>query len=132
MPDAVLDTSVLVRYLTRDDAAKAAAAESYLQSAKKDALLFPDVAMVELAFILLRMYRWPATGVAEAIRAVVNDQTIVVPGNQLWLQAADDLENGYGPVDAYLLRAAKQGGMGAVITFDERMKALSTVRCIIP
>lgn len=132
MPTAVLDTSVLVRYLTNDDSVKAAAAQAYLQSSDNDSLLFPDVAVAELAFVLLRVYRWPVAGVADAVRAVVNDRTIVVPSGALWLQVADDLEHGYGPVDAFLLRTAEQAGIGAVITFDEGMKALSTVRCVIP
>jgi predicted nucleic acid-binding protein len=134
MPAAVLDTSVLVRYLTHDDAVKAAAAQSYLQSAGKDSLLLPHVAMAELAFVLLRVYRWPVPSVADAIRAVVSDRAIVVPDGQLWLQVAEDLEHGYGygPVDAYLLRTAERGGMSAVVTFDERMRGLPTVRCFMP
>jgi predicted nucleic acid-binding protein len=132
MPAAVLDTSVLVRYLTHDDAVKAAAARSYLQSAAKDSLLLPHVAMAELAFVLLRVYRWPVAGVADAIRAIVSDRAIVVPDGRLWLEVAEDLEHGYGPIDAYLLRTAERGDMGAVVTFDERMKGLPTVRCLIP
>jgi predicted nucleic acid-binding protein len=132
VPHALLDTSVLVRYLTNDDVVKASAARSYLQSADKDSLLLPPVAMAELIFVLLRVYRWPVASVADAVRAVVSDRAIVVPDGPLWLQVADDLEHGFGPVDAYLLRTAEQGGMGAVITFDERMKELPTVRRVIP
>jgi predicted nucleic acid-binding protein len=132
MPAAVLDTSVLVRYLTHDDAVKAAAARSYLRSAGKDSLLLPHVAMAELAFVLLRVYRWPVPSVADAIRAVVSDRAIVVPDGGLWLQVAEDLEHGYGPVDAYLLRTAERGGISAVVTFDEHVRGLPTVRCFIP
>lgn len=132
MPAAVLDTSVLVRYLTNDDEVKAAAARAYLQAAAKDSLLLPHIAMAELVFVLLRVYRWPITGVAEAIRAVVSDRAILVPDGRLWLQVADDLERGFGPLDAYLLRTAEDGGMGAVVTFDQNMRELPTVRCISP
>jgi predicted nucleic acid-binding protein len=132
MAVAVLDTSVLIRYLTNDDPVKAAAAGSYLQSAAKDSLLLPDVAVAELSFVLLRVYRWPAGRVADVIRGVVNDRAIVVPDGSQWLQVADDLEHGYGPVDAYLLRLAERQGMSAVITFDEHMKGLPAVRCVSP
>jgi predicted nucleic acid-binding protein len=132
MPAAVLDTSVLVRYLTEDSREKAAAARTYLQAADKDSLLFPHVAMAELAFVLLRVYRWPASSAADAIRAVVSNRAIVVPDTQIWLQIADDLEQGYGPVDAYLLRTAERSGVGAVVTFDENMRELPSVRRVTP
>jgi len=61
----------------------------------------------------------------------VSKRAIAVPGGQLWLQVADDLEHGYGPTDSYLLRTAEQGGKGALITLDEHMKALPTVRCLM-
>ena len=37
----------------------------------------------ELAFVLLRVYRWPIADVADAIRAVVSDPAIVVPDAEL-------------------------------------------------
>jgi predicted nucleic acid-binding protein len=130
MPSAVLDTSVLVRYLTHDDAAKAASAGAYLQAASEASLLLPDVAVAELAFVLLRIYRWPVADVANGVRAVVNYRAIQVPGRELWLDVADDLESGRGPIDAYLLRTAERAGVPAVVTFDESMRPLVGVKCI--
>jgi predicted nucleic acid-binding protein len=132
MPVAVLDTSVLIRYLTNDDVARAQSARSYLQSADRRSLLVPDVGMAEITFVLLRVYRWPVADVADAIRAVVSHPAIVVSDRRLWFHVADDLERGSGPVDAYLLRTAERRGLGAVVTFDEGMKELPTVRCIVP
>lgn len=132
MPTAVLDTSVLVRYLTNDDPVKAGAAAAYLRRQPVGSLLMPDVAVAELAFVLLRVYRWNPSQVAAALRAVVSHHAIIVPGRELWLDVADDLENGRGPVDAYLLRTAERQGMSVVITFDERMKPLPTVQPLSP
>lgn len=129
---AVLDTSVLVRYLTRDDAAKADAAGAYVASAPAEALLFPDVAVAELGFVLLRVYRWPVARVADAVRAVVSDPAISVPGAELWLDVADDIEAGHGLVDAYLMRSALQAGAPVVITFDAEIRALAGVSCREP
>lgn len=132
MPDLVLDTSVVVRYLTKDDPAKAAAAVSFLRRAPHGSLLFPDAAVAELAFVLLRVYRWPIGDVANGIRAVVSHRAIEVPGRELWFDVSDDLEQGRGVVDAYLLRTAARAEIGAVVTFDEGMKPLPTVRCFAP
>lgn len=129
---AVLDTSVLVRYLTGDDSVKAAAAGAFVQQAAHGSLLLPDVAVAELAFVLLRVYRWPILQVADALRAVVTHQAIVVPDRQTWLDVADDLQYGRGPVDAYLLRVAESAGIPEVVTFDESMRPLRDVRCVEP
>jgi len=108
MASAVLDTSVLVRYLTGDDPAKAASTRAYLQAASARSLLVPDVAVAELAFVLIRVYHWPATGVADAIRAVVSHTTNIVPGEELWHDIVDDIAQVRRPVDAYLVRTAER------------------------
>jgi predicted nucleic acid-binding protein len=129
---AVLDTSVIVRYLTGDDPVKAQAAGRLLQDAANASLLMPDVAVAELAFVLLRVYRWPVPRVADAIRAVVNHRAIEVPGRELWLDVADDLEHSRGVIDAYLLRTAERADVPDVVTFDETMRPLAGVRCVVP
>ncbi|GAC1575789.1 MAG: hypothetical protein NVS3B18_09540 [Candidatus Dormibacteria bacterium] len=132
MTTAVLDTSVLVRYLTRDDAAKADAARAFVAAAAPDALLFPSVAVAELGFVLLRVYRWPLGRVADAIRAVVSHPAIEVPDAGLWLDVADDLDGGRGLVDAYLLRAAVRAGASVLVTFDAAIEPLAGVTCREP
>jgi predicted nucleic acid-binding protein len=103
-----------------------------LLDADDNSLLLPDVALAETAFVLLRVYRWPVTSVADAIRAVVNHRAIDVPGREIWLDVADDLERGSGPVDAYLLRTAERPGIGEILTFDEEMRSLPNVRRVAP
>lgn len=132
MPVSVLDTSVLVRYLTNDDPAKAAAVRTRLQTASDMTLFMPNVAVAELAFVLLRVYRWPVPKVADALRAVVNHRAIDVPDAEIWLDVADDLEDGRGLIDAYLVRTAESNGIETVLTFDEGMKPLPTVACVPP
>ncbi len=132
MTTAVLDTSVLVRYLTRDDPAKADAARDFVAAARADALLFPGVAVAELGFVLLRVYRWPAPRVADAIRAVVSHPAIAVPDAEVWLDVADDLGGGRGLIDAYLMRTALQAGAPVVVTFDAEIKPLAGVTCREP
>lgn len=132
MPSRVLDTSVLIRYLTNDDLAKAQSARVFFQTAVDASLLMPDVAVAEMAFVLLRVYRWPVVQVADALRAVVNHRAVEVPSRELWLDVADDLEQGRGVVDAYLLRTAEREGIPEVVTFDEGMKPLATVTCVAP
>ncbi len=132
MPRAVLDTSVLVRYLTNDDPVKATAASAVLHGAVDAAFVMPDVAVAEFAFVLLRVYRWPVEKVADALRADVNHRAIEVPGKELWLDVAADIEAGRGVIDAHLLRTAERVEIEDVMTFDENMRPLPTVRCVVP
>jgi predicted nucleic acid-binding protein len=132
MTTAVLDTSVLARYLTGDDATKAAAVRTLLAGAEDGSLLFPDVALAELGFVLLRVYRWPARSVAAALRGVAMHPAIEVPHADLWLDVADDLESGRGLVDAYLLRTARAAGASTLLTFDTELKPIAGVRCRQP
>src|SRR5437899_2616621 len=116
MPTSVLDTSVLVRYLTNNDQTKAVSVRALLQAAPDASLLMPNVAVAELAFVLLRVYRWPTSKVADALRAVVTHRSIQIPDEEIWLDVADDLESGRGVIDAYLVRTAERLKVGKVLT----------------
>jgi predicted nucleic-acid-binding protein len=129
---AILDTSVLARYLTNDDPAKAAAARSFIAAQPDDGLLLPSVAVAELGFVLLRVYRWPVEHVARAIRAVMTHPAIEVPEGALWLDVAADLEAGHGLIDAYLMLRALAAGSGTLVTFDAGIRALPGVTCREP
>ncbi len=132
MSEAVLDTSVVVRYLVDDDPEKSEVVSELLRSAANGAFLMPNVAVAEMAFVLLRVYHWPRTATADAIRAVVNHRVIVVPARETWLEVADDIDRGWGVIDSYLLRTAQREGIPHVLTFDERMKPIPGVRPVLP
>lgn len=129
---AVLDTSVLVRYLTGDDARQANAVRALLSTAEPASLLLPDVAVAELGFVLLRVYRWPPGSVADALRAVAVHPAIEVPGASIWLDVADDVEQGRGLVDSYLMRTALDEDAPTLLTFDTALKPLAGLRCSEP
>jgi len=129
---AVLDTSVLVRYFTGDDAVKTAAVDRLLGEAPPGSLLLPDVAMAELGFVLLRVYGYSPESVASALRAVAMHPAIDVQAPAIWLDVADDLEAGRGLVDAYLMRSASAVGAPTLLTFDKKLKPPAGVRCREP
>lgn len=132
MTRAVLDSSVLVRYLTGDDARKANAVRTLLAGAEAGSLLLPDVAVAELGFVLLRVYRWSVRSVADALRAVAMHPAIEVPGASTWLDVADDVEQGRGLVDSYLMRTALSESAPTLLTVDTALKPITGVRCREP
>lgn len=131
MTRAVLDTSVLVRHFTGDDPRKAAAAKKLLEEAPDNSLIFPDVALAELGFVLLRIYRMSRAFVAGVLRSVVTHPAIDIQPI-VWLAVADDLEAGHGLVDAYLMRTAAAVGVPTLLTFDTKAKPARGVQCREP
>ena len=67
MLKAFVDTSVLLRILVRDDDAKRMAAESLLKTAKERglALYVPFVAMLEIVWVLEKVYKFRKEDVRE-------------------------------------------------------------------
>src|SRR5207302_11074659 len=93
-----------------------------LDKADDRSLHFPDVAVAELGFVLLRSYRMPAELVADTLRAVAMHRAIDVPHAAIWLEVADDIEAGQSLVDAYLMRTAAAIGAPEILTFDAKLK----------
>ena len=70
-----LDTNVLVRLATQDDAAQAAKALQVLQNATLIAV--PTPALCELVWVLLRGYRYTPAQVAQAVRTLIQVRNVV-------------------------------------------------------
>jgi predicted nucleic-acid-binding protein len=64
-----VDTNVLVRAVVRDDRAQADAAAKLLRSAKMIAVAVPS--LCEFVWVLRRVYVFPASAAAAAIRALI-------------------------------------------------------------
>lgn len=70
-----LDTNVLVRLCTQDDAAQAAVA---LQAVKAATLIaLPTTTLCELVWVLTRGYRYGCADVANAVRLLVHTRHVV-------------------------------------------------------
>jgi len=63
---------------------------------------------------------------------VVTNRSIEVPGATLWLDVADDVEKGFGPVDAYLQRTGLADGLPTLFTFDSGIQPLTGLSCQSP
>jgi predicted nucleic-acid-binding protein len=70
------DTNVLVRALIEDDARQAKAAQDVLTAADLVALPLPS--LCELAWVLSRSYKLPASDIAKAIRGLLSATNVVV------------------------------------------------------
>jgi predicted nucleic-acid-binding protein len=116
-----LDTNVLVRLATQDDAAQAAQAMQVLQNATLIAV--PTPALCELVWVLLRGYRYTPAQVAQAVRTLILVRPVVchtpaVLAGLTVLEAGGDFADGAIAYEGELL------GGPEFVTFDQQAAKL--------
>lgn len=133
---AVIDTNILVRYLTNDDPSKAKAVDSLLNKALKGELkiLIPSIVIAELVWVLESFYEMRANEIAELMEAVVNtpgvevtDKSIIIFALKLYRAKNMDF------IDAWIIEFAKNSDVNTIYTFDKRhFKAIEEIEAKIP
>jgi predicted nucleic-acid-binding protein len=119
----VIDTNLLVRYLTNDEPQKAKAVDSLLNKALKGELkiLIPSIVIAELVWVLESNYEMDAVEISELIEAILNtpgidvtDKTIINSSIRLYKNKNIDL------IDAWIIEFAKDRGIKTIYTFDKK------------
>ena len=116
-----LDTNVLVRYLTQDDAAQSQQATELLERRLSEANpgFISLVAMVELVWVLDRAYRMAARQIAVAIERLLQTEVFVIEKEQEVFAAMIVLRQGGGSfADALIAELGLQAGCSYTLTFD--------------
>ena len=121
-----LDTNVIVRFLMKDDADQAALATKAFAE-------FTDAApgfvcrevLVELVWVLQKIYRLPRTDIADAVEGLLGAREIVVEVADHVAVAVDRMRKG-GPgfADQMIALAGQGAGCEATITFDRKAAGL--------
>ena len=121
---AALDTNVLVRWLTDDDANQSAVVASLLEAtAKNDARLFvPITVILEIEWVLRSRYRFDKPSVTAALDALMGVtelefQTQPALEQALWLYK----QTGYPDfADCLHVALVSQAGQRPFLTFEDR------------
>jgi predicted nucleic acid-binding protein len=128
---AFIDTNVLVRHLTGDPPEQAARATRLLSRA--DVLLLPDLVVAEVVDVLESFFEVPRPRVAELVRAIIAFPAIGVADGSLLLRALEVYEvYRLDFADAYLVAQAETSGVSAVVSFDQAIDRVPTVRRVEP
>jgi predicted nucleic acid-binding protein len=122
---ALLDTGVLIRYLTLDPPAPAARARELIDNS--ESLLIPSVALAETAFVLTRLYNLERADVVDLLVALLgrtNLRIIDIPNTRaieglLLCRASRRVSF----ADALIWAATRASGVNVVYTFDQRFPA---------
>ena len=128
---AFVDTNVLVRHLTGDPPAQAAAATAFLASAEE--LHLTDLVLAELVYVLESYYKVSRKRVAELARAILGFPSMVVTDDALLLRALEAYEvERLDFADAYLVACAETSRVGTIASFDRSIDRIATVARVEP
>ncbi len=110
-----LDTNVIVRYLTQDDAIQSAkAARLIARSKEHDPAFISVIAITETAWVLERVYGFSDAAIAAAIEGLLAADALLVECEQQVFEAAATLKDGRGSFADALIGAlgTKPGSPG--------------------
>ena len=126
-----VDTNVIVRYLTRDDAEQFAKASALIHG--EDVYVCTTV-LLETEWVLRRGYRFSRDQILGALTAIAGLPRVNLEDPALAAKALDWMRSGMDFADA--LHLAKAEGCEAFVSFDQRFadvaNALSEVKVRAP
>lgn len=128
-----IDTNVLVRYLTQDDALQAQqAAELIERRLSRDSPGFVSVvAMAETVWVLDRSYGFGAGEIAAAVERMLQTDVFVVQNELAVFAAMIALKEGQGSfADALIGALGTEAGCSHTLTFDEKAARLRSFRLV--
>lgn len=122
-----VDTNVIIRYVTGDDAEQAIRARAVLGHGP---VFVSKTVLLEAEWVLRRGYDLPAAQVTRALRAVAGLPGVSVEDAPLVARAMDWAEDGMDFADALHLAAAAE--CESFLTFDRRFARAATRLGAIP
>ena len=121
--DVVIDTNLLVRYLTDDEPQKTKAVDTLLNSARKGEIkvLIPSIVIAELVWVLESFYKMMADDITGLVEAILNtpgvdtqDKLVIKGALKLYRSNKIDL------IDGWIIEFAKVKGAKKIYTFDKK------------
>jgi predicted nucleic-acid-binding protein len=115
-----VDTNILLRYIVKDDAAQYAKAEAFLKARTADDPAFVSlIVLVELTWVLRRLYRYPRAQVHAVLLLIVETAGLVVEDEYFvsmlvgsGVALKDEL------ADHLIVHSAAKAGCAQTVTFD--------------
>lgn len=114
----LLDTNVLIRYLTEDDKPKAAAVEKLLRTSKEP-LVLPDVAIAEIVWVLASVYGQSREEIISKLGALISLSSIKVNLKVIDQALLIFKDEKLGWIDAYLVALIQTGKHQAIYSYDQ-------------
>ncbi len=111
-----VDTNVLVRLMTRDDAKQVAAAEAFVAAGA----WVPHLAVAEASWILASIYDREPAAIATAVEMLLNHQHLTVQDSETVAAAVAQFrrQRRVGFSDCLMVEVARKAGHTPLGTFD--------------
>lgn len=120
-----IDTNILVRYLTQDDAAQARRVDAFVAETRDDGtrLYVDDIVLCELVWVLRGAYRLGKATIAAALEKVMSTALFSFNDRDLLRRALEDYRDGPGDFADYVIgRRNTRAGCGHTVTFDRSLE----------
>ncbi len=130
-----LDTNVLVRHLTQDNADQSPrASQFFLRIARgEQRIRTADTVIFETVFLLEKQYRHPKATIRTNVLPLLTLPGIVLPGKERFQRVFDYYVNRNLPfADAYHVVLMEDEGLTEIVTFDEDFDRIPGVIRIEP
>lgn len=114
-----VDTNILARWLARDDDVQTPLADQVMRTS----VYIPLTVLIELAWLLTRSYRFTRTMLNDAMRAILNVETIAVASENGVRWAIDRHADGADLPD--MLHLVASYGADAFLSFEKRLADLA-------
>lgn len=128
-----LDTNVLVRYLTQDDAAQARRADAVIASAvaRGQRCVIGPVVLCELVWVLRDAYDTPKETLLATLDHILTTQQFEIIEKDRIREAVEAYRDGRADFADYVIGAAnRHAGCVETVTFDRRLRAAVSFRVI--
>ena len=123
MNKAFIDTSAILRMLVQDDDIKAQAVEILIRTAPEKSLVLHviPVTMLEIVWVLEKVYKYPKKAVRELAEAIINTPQLKVELAEVFLNALKVYEEkNVKFADAVMGFWGMDKGITTVFTYDEK------------
>lgn len=120
-----IDTNVLVRYLTQDDASQVRKVDALFDEAIEDGLRLriDEIVLCEVVWVLRAAYRLGKPAIAQALDKVISTAVFSFDDRELLRGALADYLDGPGDFADYVIgRRNVRGGCEHTVTFDRQLR----------
>lgn len=121
----LIDTNIIVRFLTNDEPKLASQAGSLLGQSVVGSLELTDVIFVEIAFVLISNYQMEKKKLVEALALLIDLESISCDRPLLRETLAIFEAKPISVVDSYLLAKTSLGRNAKLVTFDKKLAKLA-------
>ena len=128
----LLDTNVIIRFLTNDSPREADKVEKLLKEAKTNSLEIPDIVIAEILYVLLSFYQIDKSEAIEKIAQLIEFEKIKI--NKKIIKKALEIYKNYplSFVDAYLCSLVANNKNSFIYTFDKNLHKIKETKSKSP